>query len=59
MARRKKAISSRCKAKYWISASRSHEKSKIEKMELLAPGGVGMAQDLNPNEQLESLDGFL
>lgn len=54
-----KAFSSRCKAKYWISASRFPEKSKTEKMELLAPGGVGMAQNLNPNEQLESLDRFL
>lgn len=28
-------------------------------MEILAPGGVEMAQNLNPNEQLGSLDGFL
>lgn len=55
----KKAFSSRCREEYWISVSRSPEKSKTEKMEILAPGGLGMAQNLNPNEQLESLDGFL
>lgn len=27
-------------------------------MEILAPGGVGMAQNLNPKEQLGSLDVF-
>lgn len=55
----KKAFSSRCGAKCWISASRSPEKSKTERMEILAPGGVGMAQNLNPKEQLGSLDVFL
>lgn len=55
----KKAFSSKCGEKCWISVSRSPEKSKTERMEILAPGGVGMAQNLNPNEQLGSLDGFL
>jgi hypothetical protein len=54
----KKAFSSRCRQKYWISVSRSLEKSKTEKIEILAPGGVGMSQNLNPNEQLECLAGF-
>lgn len=59
MARGKKAFSSRCGEKCWISVSGSPEKSKTERMEILAPGGVEMAQNLNPNEQLGSLDGFL
>lgn len=54
----KQAFSSRCRQKYWISFFGSPEKSKTKKMEILAPDGVGVGQNLKP-KQLASLDIFL